>query len=105
MDRKNIITQISEILKELAPDGIHILYGSEARGEARPDSDIDILVVLPSNGNRGSFARRKVEITGRLYDLELETGVSISPLIVLKNMWERFRTPFTLNVTRDGIMI
>lgn len=103
--RAQVVNKISSILREVAPDSQRILYGSEARNEARADSDIDILVVIPDNSDRGSFAKRKLEITGKLYDVELESGVNISPLIVLKSMWERLRTPFTINVARDGIAL
>lgn len=34
-------------LREAAPDATVILFGSHARGEARTDSDIDLLVVEP----------------------------------------------------------
>lgn len=101
MTRNNIVSSISKLLQEIAPDSRRILYGSEARGEARVDSDIDILVILPDD--REKYAERKIEITKSLYDIELSTGVTISPLIVLKSIWERMRTPFTLNVARDGI--
>ena len=101
MTRPHIVSSISKILQEIAPDSRRILYGSEARGEARADSDIDILVILPDD--RESYAERKISITEKLYDIELSTGVTISPLIVLKSLWERMRTPFTINVARDGI--
>lgn len=105
MDRKRVVERISKILQEVAPDSERILYGSEARGDARDDSDFDILVVIPDDNAIGTYAKRKIEITGCLFDLELEYGVKISPLIVLKSVWERFRTPFTLNVVRDGIAL
>jgi len=79
------------------------LYGSEARGDARPDSDVDVLVILPDNYE--TFASRKIEITESLYEIELHTGVSISPLVVLKSMWDRMKTPFTCNIAREGIVI
>lgn len=105
MDRKLIVQKIATLLRELAPDSQRILYGSEARGEARPDSDIDVLIILPDDNSRGSYAQRKIGITGGLYDIELESGVAISPLIVLKSIWERMRTPFTINVEKDGIAL
>ena len=103
MRRDKIVAHIAQVLRKVAPDSKAILYGSEARGEARPDSDIDILIVLPDN--HATFAQRKIEITESLYDVELDTGVSVSPLIVLKSLWERMKTPFTCNVAKDGILL
>lgn len=105
MRRPKIVELISKAIKDTAPDAVTILYGSEARGTAREDSDFDILVLLPDNSRRGSFASRKLEIFDRLYEIELDWNVIISPLILLKSMWEQRRTPFTCNVLNDGIVI
>lgn len=70
--------------------------------EMRADSDFDVLVVLPDKGPK-SFTQRKIEIFDQLYDIELETSATISPLIVLKSFWERIRTPFTVNIANEGI--
>ncbi|HET7664232.1 MAG TPA: nucleotidyltransferase domain-containing protein [Rhodanobacteraceae bacterium] len=49
------------------------VFGSVARGEERPDSDIDLLVDLPAGydlfGQRMPLAERQAEITGRKLDL------------------------------------
>ena len=103
MRREEIVSRIAQILRKVAPDSKAILYGSEARGEARPDSDIDVLIILPDNYD--TFAKRKIEITQSLYDIELTTGVAVSPLVVLKSLWERMTTPFTCNVAKDGIVL
>ena len=103
MKRDNIVSRIKDIMHKVAPDGKAILYGSEARGEARTDSDIDVLIILPDNYE--TFAERKIEITESLYDVELATGVSVSPLVVLKSLWERMATPFTCNVAKDGVLL
>lgn len=105
MKRPEIVKRVAEILRHVAPEARCILYGSEARGDARPDSDIDVLVVLPDDKVQGSFARRKIDIIQSFFDVELETGVSISPLVVLQSMWEQRRTPFTVNVANEGIEI
>ena len=103
MKRKSVVDQISKIIHAVAPDSTVVLYGSEARGDARPDSDIDVLVIIPDDFD--TYASRKIEITESLYDVELSTGVAISPLVVLKSLWARMKTPFTCNVAREGIVI
>ncbi|MCM1077111.1 MAG: nucleotidyltransferase domain-containing protein [Bacteroides sp.] len=105
MHRPRIVELISKAIKEIAPDSIAILYGSEARGTARKDSDFDILVLLPDDYAVKSYAKRRVEIFDKLYEIELARDVIISPLVLLKSMWEQRSTPFTANVMREGIEI
>lgn len=42
-----------------------------------------------------------------LYELELRTGVLISPLVMLKKNWydRPIKTPFYYNVMREGIRL
>lgn len=46
MRRSEIIEQIRKTVCGIAPTAKAILFGSEARGEARSDSDIDLLILL-----------------------------------------------------------
>ena len=48
---KKIQQMVSLIVKQFQPDQI-ILFGSHARGKARPDSDVDLLIVMPVEGSR-----------------------------------------------------
>ena len=41
------LRQAGEQLHHARPEATIILFGSQARGDARPDSDVDFLVVLP----------------------------------------------------------
>lgn len=77
----------------MAPTAKTILYGSQARNEARSDSDIDLLILL--DGEKMTL-KDEESITLPLYELELKTGVSISPIVTLKKLWENrpFPPPF-----------
>jgi uncharacterized protein len=55
---ETLIEEASRRLSAAAPEADIILFGSRARGEARPDSDLDLLVIEAKSGSRGSeFAR------------------------------------------------
>lgn len=103
MDRKLIVKRIADVLREIAPDARRILYGSEARGEARLDSDIDILVILPDGDSKKAFVQRKFDIMDRMAEIWMDTGVDISTLVYAKSQWESHRTPFRVNVINEGI--
>ena len=102
MKRPEIINRIREVMRNIAPDAQTILYGSEVRGEAREDSDIDLLVLLSESR---LTPERELEIVSQLYKIELETGVIISPMIMSRKTWEDrpFHTPFSLE-GRSNIM-
>ncbi len=104
MRRSYIIRQIKERLQHISPDATIILYGSEARGDAGPDSDIDLLILV----NKAKVpVEEEKEIIGAVSDLSLETGVSISAITLPKAAWENrpLITPFYLNVMNEGIVL
>ncbi len=104
MKRPSVVQQIKERLCHLNPSPTIILYGSEARGDARPDSDIDLLVLIDKD--KVSVEEEKV-IYGILSDLSLTTGICINPTILTKKEWENrpLVTPFYLNVLNEGIVL
>ena len=55
------------------------LFGSEARGQAMPESDIDVLVVVQPDDQRVALETRVVDIA---FDVNLAFNVFISPSVL-----------------------
>ncbi len=71
------------------------LFGSYARGEATPESDVDILVVLDEVADYG----REIERTGHLASrLSLDYDVSLSRVFVSSSAWRHRDSPFLCSV-------
>ena len=104
MRRTEVVNRIKEDAGKMRPHVQTILYGSEARGDARPDSDIDLLMLV--DADKLSYDD-KDKILTPFYDIELETGVIISLLIMTRREWENrpFMTPFQYNVNNEGIVL
>lgn len=75
-------------------EGVY-LFGSYARGDSTPESDVDILVVLDEVTDYG----REIEHTGYLISgLSLDYEVSISRVFVSSSAWRHRDSPFLCNV-------
>jgi predicted nucleotidyltransferase len=79
------------------------LYGSQARGDAKRDSDIDIMVVLRDDDFRYFDM---IKLTSSLTaSLSLEYETVISCVFVTKNEFLNRHTPLLINVRRQGIAV
>lgn len=79
-----------------------VLYGSQARGEAEPGSDIDILVVLGGPVNPGEEIART---GGVVADLSLRFGEVVSCVFVDEERFAHRNGPFLRNIRREGITL
>ena len=72
---EKIIRQIvNRIVSQFHPERI-ILFGSHARGTAGPDSDLDILVVMPVTGSR---RQTQLQIRNVLHDIRFPKDILVS---------------------------
>lgn len=64
---------VKRIGERFHPERI-ILLGPHARGSAGPDSDVDLLVVMPVDGSR---REKQIEIRGVLHDIPVSKDIIV----------------------------
>lgn len=79
-----------------------VLYGSQARGDAAEDSDIDVLVVLRGDVKAGA---ELWEISGITAELSLRSGQVISTTVLPEGIYRRRASHFVSSIRRDGISL
>jgi uncharacterized protein len=77
-----------------------VLFGSQARGDAEPGSDVDVLVVFEGPVRPGDEIRR---IGGITASISLENNVAISCAFVSAKCFEQEQSPLLINVRREGV--
>lgn len=66
---------VQRIVRQFHPERV-ILFGSHARGDAGPDSDVDLLVVMPVEGSRRD---KQVDIRVALHDIRVPKDIIVTP--------------------------
>lgn len=102
---------ITQILKQLRIDleailgdqmEAMVLYGSQARDEARADSDIDVLVVLRGEFQYFEMVQRTGDLAARL-SLHYDTVISLA--FISAEQFSHQKIPFILNVRKEGVVV
>ena len=101
-----LIQYLSEIQKIY---GTHlkrvILYGSYARGDFRPDSDIDVMILVDTD--RAGVSPLEKKICDVTYDFNDEHGTDIMPVVQSNTHFDYWKKAdmFYRNVEKDGVVI
>jgi predicted nucleotidyltransferase len=97
LDPKLVEEIVRRIVETVHPEKI-ILFGSLARGDAHPESDLDLLVIAQSQEPR---YRRSAPLYGILSDIFIPMDILVySPEEVEE--WDGIRQAFVTTAIREG---
>ena len=103
-----ILTEIADTAKETFGEHLDsvILYGSYARGDYTPESDVDIMILVRGIAPEELWKFRS-SITSKSSELGLEYNLVIVPLIKDVDTFNKYIDvlPFYQNVDKEGIRI
>lgn len=104
-NERQAVAKFLELLRERYPERVRqtVIFGSKARGDSHPWSDIDILVV--ADGDDWRFSHAISTIAARV---SLEYDVLIGPRVIGQERWERMkqhRFGLYRNIVVEGISL
>jgi uncharacterized protein len=105
VSEKHIVEEFKRQVEQRFPGELIrvVLFGSKVRGDATRESDVDVLVVIRSEGWR---LGDKIRSLG--YALELEHGVVLSIQVMSERHYEELRlcgSQFFKVVEREGVSV
>lgn len=101
---RQVLAELHARLEELYGERLIrlVLFGSQARGDARPDSDIDVMVVLRGEVDVETERRRVLPITS---ELSLENNVVILCVYVSERRFGQEQSPLLHNARAEGVAV
>lgn len=79
-----------------------VLYGSRARGDARPGSDVDLAVILEDVSSSWEELRRMDHV---LWRHTLERGLTVSAIPISVTAWTEAQRPLVMTAKAEGFPI
>jgi predicted nucleotidyltransferase len=99
---EEVFNNIRALKRQLLPNDRMILFGSQARGDARHDSDWDLLLLL----NKTRKEEQDEDKVFEFVQMGWKYGIYLSVKIFTVIQWEKGKIfPFYQNVEREGIEI
>ena len=82
MTEQTVLGNIKNVIHERHPNAEAFLFGSRARGDFKPDSDWDILILVDN-----PIVTNELDdwFEDKIYDIELDSGQIISTIIYSKD--------------------
>lgn len=82
-----------------------IVYGSYERGDYNDYSDVDVMILVKMS--EAEIKKIENEIYDLAFEIEMNTGVDISPVIKNENQYEYWSDtlPCYKNIKREGVVI
>jgi len=107
-NRPHVWTAIDAYVQRLTsefPDDVVsiILYGSQARGESQPESDIDLLIVV-----RRLTPSLRGELTDLAWQVQFEYDVVFSDIVRTVDEFQQMQReqfPYYRNIEREGLIL
>ena len=101
---RTVLTRCAQAVHRDYPDAKLVLYGSQARGEATTESDVDLLILLDSEVP----AQQRARIHDLVYEIGLDCDMVISAIVKSLSRWEQpisRATPLYQAVQEEGILV
>lgn len=108
MNRK-VPLRIRKLMKELKEGLVRIygdrlkgvyLYGSYARGDYRPGSDVDVMILLKDYKNYWDELKQTSHL---MQDVCLKYDLLVSRIFMTEEKWKKSDTPLLRNIHQDGL--
>ena len=101
---EEILVQVKQQFKEIYQQDLVnlILFGSQARGEATVQSDIDILVILKTAKPSEEKHKKTIYFISNLC---IKYDILVSCIYVSEKQFKYEKSPLLLNIHREGIII
>lgn len=106
-DVETVIAQLDDGIASLFPQNKidAILFGSYARGDAEPGSDIDVLLLV--DASRQDISARNWQVGDLAAELLLDYGIVVSPIVENRDYFNENVDvlPFYRNIERKGVRL